>query len=179
VSGHDLATLDDGPVYEAVCECGWRSGGGAVRSVSERAWRVHARFARLDDAHARAGERAEMAARRAERLRGLRTHVQASRAEVRTSQARVRARVRPAATDSRPPRGSAPLLEGARVLAGLSVPDLWCRYVALGGSGTVAELSAWLTGARLIDSRDHDIIAVALNEHFAAHGFGQPIDYRR
>ena len=147
--------------------------------MSERAWRVDARFARIDDAHVRAGQRAEVAARRAERLRGLRNRVQASRAEVRTSQARVRARVRAAPTEPRPPWGSAPLLEGARVLASLSVPDLWCRYVALGGSGTVAELSAWLTGARLIDSRDRDIIAVAHNEHFAAHGFGQPIDYPR
>lgn len=68
-------------------------------------------------------------------------------------------------------------LETARIHAELSVGDLWLRYFALGGMGTVLEVEAVLYSALLADPHDHDVLAVALNERFSERGGDHPVPY--
>lgn len=69
------------------------------------------------------------------------------------------------------------LLEQARRDVGLSVDDLWMRYFALGGMSTALELEAILFTALVAETRDRDLVAVALNERFAELGGDHPIAY--
>jgi hypothetical protein len=55
--------------------------------------------------------------------------------------------------------------------------ELWVKYVALGGAAGLDEFTRWLGGDGPISRYEHDIIAVALTEHFTESGFGHPIDY--
>ncbi len=80
---------------------------------------------------------------------------------------------------------SHPVLERARVDLGLSVPDLWLAYFALGGHMDADELRAYLTedgadGAPhpSTSDSDHDTIVHALNEAFGDAGRDSPIPYR-
>lgn len=68
-------------------------------------------------------------------------------------------------------------LERARRHLGLSVSELWLRYFALGGMYTALEVDATLFGALLPSDHDHDMLAVALNECFAAAGGDHPVPY--
>lgn len=54
--------------------------------------------------------------------------------------------------------------ELARRRAELTVQQLWIRYLALGGSGDVFDLEAFLQGLAPIAALQHDILAHALNE---------------
>lgn len=56
------------------------------------------------------------------------------------------------------------LLDDARRDASLSIEDLWFRYIEIGGTATLAELSALLSGESFLPASDHDVIAQALNE---------------
>jgi hypothetical protein len=69
------------------------------------------------------------------------------------------------------------VLERARREVGLSIPDLWMRYFALGGMSTALEMEAMLYGALVPHTHDRDVIAVALNERFAELGGDHPIPY--
>jgi hypothetical protein len=55
-------------------------------------------------------------------------------------------------------------LEAARLRAELSVPELWLRYVALGGNGDILDLDAYLHGLQALGSFDQTVLAVAVNE---------------
>ena len=68
-------------------------------------------------------------------------------------------------------------LEGARRRLGISVAELWLHYFALGGMYTALEVDATLFGALRANDHDHDMLAVALNECFAATGGDHPIPY--
>ncbi len=68
-------------------------------------------------------------------------------------------------------------LEQARRDVGLSVDDLWMRYFALGGMSTALEVEAYLFGALVPAPRDHDVLAVALNERFSELGGDHPVPY--
>lgn len=69
------------------------------------------------------------------------------------------------------------LLERARRDVGLSIADLWFRYFALGGMGTVLEVEGYLLGALVADGHDRDLLAVALNERYAELGGDHPVAY--
>ncbi len=69
------------------------------------------------------------------------------------------------------------VLEQARRDTGLSVPDLWYRYFALGGMRSALEVEAYLYGALIADIYDRDLLAVALNERFAELGGDHPMPY--
>lgn len=69
------------------------------------------------------------------------------------------------------------VLERARRDVGMSVDDLWMRYFALGGMSTALEVEAYLLGALLPPTHDHDVLAVALNERFAELGGDHPVPY--
>jgi hypothetical protein len=68
-------------------------------------------------------------------------------------------------------------LDIARRDAGLSHDELWLRYFALGGMRSAFELEAILYAALTPTDRDHDLIAVALNERFSELGANHPIPY--
>ena len=69
------------------------------------------------------------------------------------------------------------VLEQARREVGLSIPDLWMRYFALGGMSTALELEAILFNALVADVHDRDVLIVAINERFAEMGGDHPIPY--
>lgn len=63
-------------------------------------------------------------------------------------------------------------------LAGLDPTDLWERYVALGGNGTVSEVLRHVTNRDCPDDREHNLIAQAINEAFLERGQDHPVAYR-
>jgi len=67
--------------------------------------------------------------------------------------------------------------EVARKELGLSVAELWFQYFALGGMRSALEVEAFLYGALEPTAHDRDLLAVALNERFAARGDAHPIPY--
>jgi hypothetical protein len=50
--------------------------------------------------------------------------------------------------------------------AAVTTGELWLRYYCLGGCHTKLELELYLDGALLPPLREHNLIALALNEHF-------------
>ncbi|MDQ3107328.1 MAG: hypothetical protein M3Q68_05930 [Actinomycetota bacterium] len=68
-------------------------------------------------------------------------------------------------------------LEAARGELGLSIPDLWLRYFALGGMSTALEVEAILYTALVAPDHDRDLLAVALNERFTELGGDHPVAY--
>lgn len=68
-------------------------------------------------------------------------------------------------------------LDEARKKAGLSHPQLWMRYFALGGMTSALELEAICHGAMLPTEPDRDRIAHTLNERFTELGHNHPVPY--
>ena len=69
-------------------------------------------------------------------------------------------------------------LDEARKVIGLSVDDLWMRYFALGGNLVPSEVSGYLHGLFTIDVREHNFLALALNEAFSDLGMCHPLGYQ-
>ena len=69
------------------------------------------------------------------------------------------------------------LADGLR-LAGLSYADLWTRYLALGGAGSLDQLCDHMNSADCPDEHEHNIIAQALNDVFVDEGRDHPVAYR-
>ncbi len=67
--------------------------------------------------------------------------------------------------------------EHTRDDAGLSGPELWRRYVELGGMSTSDEVESILRLETLPTSHDHNILAHALNERFTELGGNHPVGY--
>jgi hypothetical protein len=55
-------------------------------------------------------------------------------------------------------------MDAARVRAELTVPDLWLRYVALGGTADAFDLDGYLQGLVSLEIFQQDVLAQALNE---------------
>ncbi len=60
--------------------------------------------------------------------------------------------------------------------SGLTVTQLWVRYVGLGGSIREQQLRAALRGGELAP-QEHDVAAHALNEYFSEQGGAHPVAY--
>jgi hypothetical protein len=72
-------------------------------------------------------------------------------------------------------------MKAAMVDAKLTLAELWLRYFALGGTGTLSELGDWFAGrpgAGFTDAQ-HDVVAHALNERFTELDRDSPVAYRR
>jgi hypothetical protein len=69
------------------------------------------------------------------------------------------------------------LAEGIRV-AGISDTELWMRYLAIGGSGTLEQVLAHVASADCPDEHEHNVIAQALNDTFLEQGHDHPVGYR-
>ena len=68
------------------------------------------------------------------------------------------------------------MLEGRRQL-GMSVPALWIGYLAVGGNGTLADVTTWLSGATEVSNRDYDLLAQVVNDQFVSMGLNHPVPY--
>jgi hypothetical protein len=68
-------------------------------------------------------------------------------------------------------------LEPARVLAGLSLPELWRNYFAIGGNGSTGEVEAYLRGALQPTDHEYDLLAQAINDQFVDLGLDHPVPY--
>lgn len=60
--------------------------------------------------------------------------------------------------------GAPARLDRERLSLGMSVPQLWLEYFALGGSMTPSQLGEALSGAAGMGAYDHDLVVQALNE---------------
>ncbi len=69
-------------------------------------------------------------------------------------------------------------LETARTDLGLSVEQLWLEYFALGGNGGPDDVRRWLADGRGVPSRDHNVLAQALNEEYSTRGRNHPVPFR-
>jgi hypothetical protein len=63
-------------------------------------------------------------------------------------------------------------------LSGLTLTELWLRYLAIGGSASRVGLRAYARGLARPDSHQHNIIAQAINEHFIEQGEDHPVSYQ-
>jgi len=68
-------------------------------------------------------------------------------------------------------------LTAARRRAGLSMPALYLRYVALGGCATQRDLTAYLTFGTDIADGEHDFAVLAINERFMELGASERLPY--
>lgn len=69
-------------------------------------------------------------------------------------------------------------LEDGAQLSGMSLPELWWRYVALGGESSPHALAAQIGGAAPVSRQEHNLIAQAINEGFLEAGTGDfPVAY--
>jgi hypothetical protein len=63
-------------------------------------------------------------------------------------------------------------------LSGLTLAQLWLRYLALGGSASPAQVAAYARGQLRPDRYQHNMIAHAINEHFTDRGEDHPVSYQ-
>ena len=68
------------------------------------------------------------------------------------------------------------IADGRRRL-GLSALGLWVAYFAVGGNGSLADVTNWLSGASELSVRDHDLLAQAMNDEFVVLGLDHPVPY--
>ena len=63
-------------------------------------------------------------------------------------------------------------------LSGLTLIELWLRYLALGGTASPDRVEAYARGQLRPDSYQHNMIAQAINEHFTDRGEDHPVSYQ-
>lgn len=68
-------------------------------------------------------------------------------------------------------------IEAGRLQLGLTNRDLWLGYFELGGNGSLVDVGLWLTGQVRLPLRDHDVLALVLNEVFNDRGLNHPVAY--
>jgi hypothetical protein len=73
------------------------------------------------------------------------------------------------------------VLEAAIRRSGLTRPQLWLRYLGLGGIATSIELDSYVRGwgDGPFDDAQHDVVVQAINERFMELGLSNPVPYRR
>lgn len=70
-----------------------------------------------------------------------------------------------------------PILEAARLQAGLTPRELWIGYCALGGMGDPATLRTYLAGTSTPSRLEYDVIAQTLNDAHIGAGEDHPVPY--
>jgi hypothetical protein len=63
-------------------------------------------------------------------------------------------------------------------LSGLTLNELWLRYLSVGGTAGPARVAAYARGRLRPDSHQHNMIAQAINEHFTDLGEDRPVSYQ-
>jgi hypothetical protein len=74
------------------------------------------------------------------------------------------------------PRPANDIEAGRRRLA-MTNRDLWVGYFEAGGNGSLDDVAGWLAGRVLLPPRDHDYLALTLNEAFGDQGLDHPVPY--
>jgi hypothetical protein len=69
------------------------------------------------------------------------------------------------------------LVESYRQCPSLSIGELWLRCFDLGDTHTPLQLEAFVYGFARLTPREHNLIAVAMNEYFAEFDPGQFVPY--
>ena len=68
-------------------------------------------------------------------------------------------------------------LEAERRRIGLDIAGLWLRYFGLGGAAKPDDMQAYLRGAITFSTREHDVLAQAINDHSIDLGLDHPAPY--
>ena len=63
-------------------------------------------------------------------------------------------------------------------LSGLTLTELWLRYLAVGGTANPALVAAYARDQLRPDSYQHNLIAQAINEYFTDQREDHPVSYR-
>lgn len=63
-------------------------------------------------------------------------------------------------------------------LSGITLTELWLRYLAVGGTASPGQVAAYARGQSRPDSHEHNMIAQAINEHFMDQGEDHPVSYQ-
>ena len=71
------------------------------------------------------------------------------------------------------------VLEPARVLARLTLEQLWFNYFAIGGGSSVDRIAEYLSGAAVPSDLEYDHLAQAINDRFVELGLDHPVPYSR
>ncbi len=61
----------------------------------------------------------------------------------------------------------------------MSAMALWVGYFAVGGNGTLADVTGWLTGTVALSVQDFDLLVQAVNDEFVKRGLDHPVEYSR
>lgn len=69
------------------------------------------------------------------------------------------------------------ILEEARLLAAISVGQLWWAYLAIGGSASLTDVAGFLSGSLQPERDQYDFVAQALNDHFVDAGMDHRVPY--
>jgi hypothetical protein len=62
---------------------------------------------------------------------------------------------------------------------GMSALAVWVAYFAVGGNGSLADVTGWVFGTTSIPVHDYDLLAQAMNDEFVALGADHPVPYIR
>ncbi|MDQ3896658.1 MAG: hypothetical protein M3326_05300 [Actinomycetota bacterium] len=68
-------------------------------------------------------------------------------------------------------------IEDRRRRLGMTPMALWIGYFAVGGNGTLGDVTSWLSGSVRPSVRDYDFLAQAMNDAFPAQGLDHPLPY--
>lgn len=79
--------------------------------------------------------------------------------------------------DPAPGTDSAWALRTGLALCGLDPQRLWVAYVGVGGAMTETQLVGALHGSAPISERDHDMLALTLNDQLLERGIHFPVAY--
>jgi anti-anti-sigma factor len=177
--GHCLEVIAGQDAFHPTCSCGWHGPSACSASLAARDWRFHMATVGQADRIDRVATTQMEAAGRSQAMLEVWARARVRRDQLRAQRAALRRRLEASRTalQSSRSRAAAERLERARLLAGLSIPELWVDYYALGGANTVAQLTAILRGDRPLTREDHDRLALALNDRFREEGFGEPLSY--
>jgi hypothetical protein len=175
---HVLMGIGTEATAVATCRCGWRSVPALSIEQAEARWRIHVVERRAARWTREAQSLQQRTKRRADEMLELRAVGRARRRQLQVQRRRLRAatdQLRLTAHHAHAP-APGPALDQARLMAGVSIFDLWFDYFAVGGDAPIDELIAMLGDRTPIGEADYDRIAVVLNERYADAGFGRPLD---
>ena len=68
-------------------------------------------------------------------------------------------------------------IEDGRQRLGMTPLGLWIGYFAVGGNGTLGDITSWLSGSTRLSVRDYDLLAQAMNDAFTVQGLNHPVPY--
>jgi hypothetical protein len=59
----------------------------------------------------------------------------------------------------------------------LSAHDVWVGYFAIGGNGSLGDVERWTSSGSDVPTREHNLLAQALNDRFCVRGLNHPVAY--